>query len=588
MKAFDANITLSVMFLLDKNLKDIDNVSVANNRLFGLSGIKNFFTDSDELTELKESLTEKSFNVEEPDRTEYGDFQTNRELVKSIANLLTRKSVNPTVVVEPTFGKGSFIIAALDAFSTIRYIYGIEIYKPYIWETKFSILDYYLDHPQQHKPEIMLNHFNIYDFDFKTIAKKHSSEEFLIIGNPPWVTNAKLGSLDSENLPVKSNFKNHSGYDAITGKGNFDIGEYIAMMMFDAFQNVSGHFAFLVKNSVIKNIISGQRERKYKISFLEKYSIDSKKEFNAAVESALFFCKLNSDPAFECREYDFYSGASFNSYGWVDNKFVSNSEHYAHYSLVDGVCPFEWRQGVKNDCSEVMELERKGDIFINGFNEEVFIEEDLVYGILKSSDLKNSVTDQSRKFTIVTQQKIGQETNYIKTKYPLTYKYLFQYKEIFENRKSSIYKGKPSFSIFGIGDYSFKPYKVAISGLYKKYSFNLVLPNAGKPLMLDDTCYFIGFNNIEYAVYTHILLNSEIAIEFLKSVTFLDAKRTFTKDVLMRIDLLKIAQEYDENKISALLDEMNEKFNFNVEAHGWNKYIKAMTPVNSEQLEILL
>ena len=63
------------------------------------------------------------------------------------------------------------------------------------------------------------------------------------------------------------------------------------------------------------------------------------------------------------------------------------------------------------------------------------------------------------------------ETNYIKYDYPKTYEYSTEHQEIFNGRKSSIYNNKPPFSIFGVGDYSFKPYKVAISGLYKTFHF---------------------------------------------------------------------------------------------------------------------
>ena len=47
-----------------------------------------------------------------------------------------------------------------------------------------------------------------------------------------------------------------------------------------------------------------------------------------------------------------------------------------------------------------------------------------------------------------------------------------------------------------------------ISGLYKTFHFTLILPQNSKPIMLDDTCYFLGFDNLEFAVYTTILLNS--------------------------------------------------------------------------------
>ena len=60
--------------------------------------------------------------------------------------------------------------------------------------------------------------------------------------------------------------------------------------------------------------------------------------------------------------------------------------------------------------------------------------------------------------------------------------------------------------------------------------------------MLDDTCYFLGFETPEEAIITHRLLNHVITQKFLKSIVFLEAKRAFTKDILMRINLLNLAR----------------------------------------------
>jgi hypothetical protein len=140
------------------------------------------------------------------------------------------------------------------------------------------------------------------------------------------------------------------------------------------------------------------------------------------------------------------------------------------------------------------------------------------------------------------------------------------------------------FSIFGIGDYSFKPYKVAISGLYKTFHFTLILPQDNKPVMLDDTCYLIGFDKIEFAVYALILLNSNTTVQFLQSVTFPDAKRTFTKDVLMRIDLLELAKQIDKADLQTELETLNVKYNFNLTLDLWDSFINEMTPVNNGQM----
>ena len=170
--------------------------------------------------------------------------------------------------------------------------------------------------------------------------------------------------------------------------------------------------------------------------------------------------------------------------------------------------------------------------------------------------------------------------------YPKTYNYLKSNITYFQARKSSIYKGKPHFSIFGIGDYSFKSYKVAISGLYKTYHFTLVLPQDNKPIMLDDTCYFIGFDKIEFAVYTLILLNHSKTEEFLKSITFSDAKRVFTKDILMRLDLLNITKTISQKEIEEQINFLNNKYDLSINLSHWNSFINTITPQKAKQLTI--
>ncbi|QQS28417.1 MAG: hypothetical protein IPM47_16360 [Sphingobacteriales bacterium] len=585
MKVFEANITRQVSDFLNDNLKKIISFEKANQKMYDAFGIIHFFDNDDELQILKEVLSFTNNTIKEPNREEYGDFQTNSDLANKITLYLASKNISPEVVIEPTCGKGNFIIASLRNFYNIKNVFGVEIYKPYVWETKFSIVDYFLSNPSPNKPEISIVHCNVFDFDFKAIAKKHSTSDILVIGNPPWVTNSKLGSLNSINLPKKTNFKNHSGLDAMTGKSNFDIAEFITLTMIETFQNLKGDLLLLLKNSVIKNIVFDQNKNRYEISAIEKHCIDSKKEFNVSVEAALFYCKLNSKPTFDCKEFDFYDNQKSQfQFGWLNDKFVSNINTYIHTKEIDGECPFVWRQGLKHDCSTVMELDKVNGFYVNGLKEEVKLEDGLVYGILKSSDLKNTVINQTRKFTIVTQKKVGQETKYIKTEYPKTYQYLTQHQANFDARKSSIYINKPLFSIFGIGDYSFKPFKVAISGLYKTFHFTLILPQDNKPIMLDDTCYLIGFDKIEFAVYTLILLNSDTTVQFLQSVTFPDAKRTFTKDVLMRIDLLELAKLITKADLQTELESLNEKYKFNLTLDLWDSFISEMTPVNNGQM----
>lgn len=587
MKVFEANITPIVSNFLNESLREIVSIKIANKTIHKSFGIINFFETSEDLEILKNTISEIVSILEEPNRAEYGDFQTNEELANKVTLHLGFETIMPKVVIEPTCGKGNFIIASLKNFKSISAIFGVEIYKPYVWETKFNIINFHLENPENNKPEISISHCNVFDYDFKKIANQFSLEEILVIGNPPWVTNSMLGSLNSTNLPRKNNFKKHSGLDAMTGKGNFDIAEFITMSLIETFQNNKGNIMLLVKNSVVKNIVFDQHKRNFKIGTIQKHCIDCKKEFNVSVEASLLYCKLNSIPEFNCKEFNFYANENYiQNFGWLENKFVSNIDTYNNTKEIDGESPFVWRQGLKHDCSNIMELDKVNGHYVNGLKEEIKLESDLVYGILKSSDLKNVVINQTRKYTIVTQKKVGQDTKYIKSEFPKTYNYLIEHLSNFDARKSSIYNNKPLFSIFGIGDYSFKPYKVAISGLYKTFHFTLVLPQNEKPVMLDDTCYLLGFDKIEFAVYSLILLNSKKAMQFLKSITFSDAKRTFTKDVLMRINLLELAENIAIDELKLELERLNQLYNLNITLNLWENYLSEMKPINSGQFEM--
>ncbi len=473
----------------------------------------------------------------ERDSIEYGDFQTPEGLARRVCRWLGAKGVRPEVLVEPTFGQGHFILAALATFPSIRHVYGVEIYEPYFRETKKKILaeGLLIDGRQIH-----LFCEDVFHFSFSEIAKQHAGQSVLVLGNPPWVTNSLLGSKNSGNIPKKSNFKNVRGLEAITGRGNFDIGESVVLGMLKSFANSKGCLAFLVKNSVVKNVVHSQRQFRFPIARMEQVSIDAKKEFNAAVDASLFFANFQEKSDWDCSIADSFEEPAKSRFGWCGEKFVADIDAYERSAELDGRSPAVWRQGLKHDCAAIMELTARDDHFENKSGQPVRIETGLVYPLLKSSGLKAPVVNAVRKFVIVPQRFVGEETGYIQKDCPKTFAYLNRHKELFERRKSSIYKGKPPFSIFGIGDYSFRPYKVAISGLYKQTRFSLVPPFQGKPVMLDDTCYFLGFDSLPEAALVGFLLNRPEMQDLLRALVFWDGKRIITKDILMRLDYSRL------------------------------------------------
>ena len=68
----------------------------------------------------------------------------------------------------------------------------------------------------------------------------------------------------------------------------------------------------------------------------------------------------------------------------------------------------------------------------------------------------------------------------------------------------------------------------------------LVGPQDGKPVMLDDTCYFLPFDDERTARSAFAALRSEIALDFFAARIFWDAKRPIRKSILQTLDLRKL------------------------------------------------
>lgn len=89
----------------------------------------------------------------------------------------------------------------------------------------------------------------------------------------------------------------------------------------------------------------------------------------------------------------------------------------------------------------------------------------------------------------------------------------------------------------------FAPWKIAISGLYKKLEFRLIGKINNQPVVFDDTVYFLSFNEFKAADETFQLLNSPAAHKFYTSLIFWDEKRPIKSSILNCLNLTKLAEE---------------------------------------------
>ena len=150
-----------------------------------------------------------------------GDFQTPPALVAAVLDALGPIGRRWPRVLEPTCGRGNFLAGLLAREEPPREIKAVEIQE---------------DHAEAARavagPDAVIR-ASLFDLDLRRDLDWRERGPLLVVGNPPWVTNAALGVLESGNLPHKWNVKGARGLDARTGAANFDIAEAIWLKLLD-------------------------------------------------------------------------------------------------------------------------------------------------------------------------------------------------------------------------------------------------------------------------------------------------------------------------------------------------------------------
>ena len=495
---------------------------------------------------------------------EFGDFQTPATLANAILTKLKDEGLSPASILEPTCGTGSFVLAALEVYPSIK-IYGFDINSKYISSLKAKI-----DQVDK-KNLVSLDNINFFDVNWSEYLKNLISP-YLIVGNLPWITSSKLSKINGHNLPEKSNIHSFKGLDSLTGKSNFDISEWMILELLKGMDGSPGTLAILCKVGVAHKVFKYAVKAKFHISSIAIYEIDAVLNFNASVDACLLTIAIK-----EGRETDkclvfssLDSHTPTKTIGVFKGNIINDHTAFEQLKHLHGKSLLNWRSGIKHDAVKIMELRKDGESFRNGFNEIVNIENEYLFPLLKSSDLAHGRIQNSSRVLIVTQKLIGEDTSVIQSAAPKLWEYLNQHRNHLDNRASSIYKNKPPFSIFGIGPYTFSLWKIGISGFHKKLEFQLIGPIDKKPVVFDDTCYFLPSNSREEALIWFSLLTHPKSMAFFDALIYWKAKRPITKQILQQVNLQELFLEIGEQYIRKTISNLN----YLVDQETMNKLIQ--------------
>ncbi len=461
-------------------------------------------------------------------RVELGDWQTPRALADAVVELVARSGERFASVLEPTCGTGTFLAAAR-RFSGARLV-GYERSPEYV-EVARRVLS---------GTGASVAKADFFAVDWASVVAR-LPEPLLVLGNPPWVTNSTLGALDAENLPTKRNHKGETGFDALTGKSNFDISEWMLARLLDVTRGRRFTLAMLCKTAVARRLLAQCASSEWELSG-EVRAVDARANFAAAVAAVLLVVRGSGERARDTGEARWAVYSSLAAHEPVSHMGVSRGRVYSDFDAYRATGALEsesaqgWRSGVKHDVTRVMELVEEDGRLRNGLGEAVAIERDYVYPLFKGTDLVRARRSPPR-FVLVTQRALGDDTRVIRARAPATWRYLEQHLAAFAARKSRIYRGQPPFSMFGVGEYTFAPHKVAISALHKELTFRALAPDGERPVVLDDTAYFLPCADAERATVLVRALESPLARKFFEARLFWDAMRPINKALLESLSL---------------------------------------------------
>jgi methylase of polypeptide subunit release factors len=492
-------------------------------------------------------------------RRDLGDFQTPPELAAAVLECLGPVGERWPRVLEPTCGRGNFIAGLLAQRNPPREIQAIEIQDGHCaLAREISESD-----ANPRGVRVRIHQGDFFGLDLNRDLDWQQDGPLLVVGNPPWVTSAELGRLGARVRPPKRRIDGLDGFAALTGASNFDVAEAVWLKLIRELALLAPTIALLCKASVARRILQRAHRSRLPIATASIRRLDAARWFGAAVDACLFQVvlgdpeRLRQVPVYENLTQTHPESMMSFARGWL----IADGEAYSSSSCADGACPLAWRQGVKHDAASVMELIREPStgLLRNRTGEILDVEPRFVYPLIKGSDLGRDPGASPERAVLVTQQRIGDNTVPLAGLAPRLWSYLEAHSASFTKRGSSIYRGGPPFAMFGIGPYSFSPFKVATGGLHKEPRFRALGPKGGKPVMLDDTCYFVPASSALEAAVLAALCDDPITLAFLRSASFKSAKRPITKAILQRVDLTVILARTDRRALRARARDIQKR-----------------------------
>ncbi len=459
-----------------------------------------------------------------------GDFQTPPDLAAQVLQFVRARGVVPGRILEPTCGTGAFVRAAYATWQAgVAEVVGFEINPAY----DADLIALAAEHPT----------FRFDYLDAQTLEADQlpwsSSGPLLICGNLPWVTTDALSRLGAEyQQRIRDNPKGLRGLEAVTGAGAFDISERLALRFVQlAAREEAADIALLLKESVARRVLLFAQEL---IADAAIVKIDSRRWFGASVASCLLYLHVQKRVTASLAAVEYFRDFSTDrAEQWRLDGGVVRRAPSGRSPRPKSASPVVWRHGIKHDAAAIFEFTANPArrAFAQAENGVVFeTASPYVYPLLTARSLQHEPRlAPAQKYLLVPQRKLGDRSIERDDHAVNERAYLASVRARLAQRRSSIYRDKPHYAIFGVGDYTFAPYKVAVAGFYLQPKFRFLGRIDGKPCVLGDTSYFVPCSHAVDAGILTTLGNAGGILTEIAELAFA-GKRPITKRVLDALD----------------------------------------------------
>jgi methylase of polypeptide subunit release factors len=388
-----------------------------------------------------------------------------------------------------------------------------------------------------------------------------------IAGNPPWINWENLPEgyrQETKQLWFDHGLFVHSGMDTILGKGKKDISMLMTYVAADSYLKDGGRFGFVITQSVFKTSGAGQgfrrfvtrRKRPLAVIFVDDFS--EMQLFEGATNRTAVFIMRKGQPTKYPVQYAYWRKLEGGRKGGFDydatlQEVTSKTKRMAFIAdpVNSGDATSSWltgsplaikavkkllgrsdydaHEGVNSGGAnavywfEILHDSGSGTVKARNITEgakrkiesvQVPLEKDLLYPLLRGRDIGRWRAEPSASLLFVQdpEKRRGIDESVMEKQYRKAYEWLVQNRQTLLKRSSqsvrSLMKQHAFYSIFGVGPYTVKRWKVGWPEVGNELEAAVITPRGGKPTLSDHTIVEVVADNEDEAYFIAGVVNS--------------------------------------------------------------------------------